>query len=134
MEVSWYAHVTNSVIVVAILNYLRTTQRYQRFANWVPMANGKVHVMMSGIGAAMTALGMHGAAEGSAGTGFKIVLLIPPLWVVAHAAWDVVQQMAGNQLVYWLALKAKQVEPMVTTPVHRGEAPVTVTKPLEQNP
>jgi hypothetical protein len=130
MEVSWYAHFANSVIVVAVLNYLRTTKRYQRFANWLPIANGKVHVLMSGLGAAMTAVGMHGAAEGSAGQGWKIVLMIPPLWVVLHAAWDIIQQMAGNQMIYWLALKSKQIEPVLTTQTPIG----AVTEPLVQKP
>ncbi len=134
MEVSWYSHLTNSVLVVTIINWLRGTKQYQQFADWLPVANGKVHVIMSLIGAAGTALGMHGAAEGSVGEGWKLVVMIPPLWVVLHAAWDVVQQAMGNQLVYWVALKAKQIEPMVTAPVHPGATPITVTEPLEKKP
>src|ERR1700689_3815449 len=94
MEVSLLSHLTNSAMIVYLLQYLKGTDWYRRFAAWMPMEEQKVHVLMSFIGAAATGMGMHGAVEGSSVAGWQIALTIPPLWVMLHALWDTAQQMA----------------------------------------
>ena len=117
MEVSLLSHVTNSALIVYLLQYLKGTQWYQRFAHWLPMADTKVHVLMSAIGAFCAAVGMHGTVKGDAGAGYMLTLAIPPLWVVLHATWDWAQQMALNQIVFALAVQQHAAAPVVTAQV-----------------
>lgn len=133
MEVSVLSHVTNSALVVYIIQYLKGTDWYQRFVKWMPMADNKVHVLMSAVGAAGTALGMHGAAKGSSVDGWTLTLMIPPLWVVAHAIWDLAQQLALNQIIFAIAVQQHAAAPVVTVPV-LGLPKATVTAPLEAKP
>lgn len=128
METSFLSHFTNSVLVVYGLQWLKGTARYQRLAAWLPIADHKVHILMSGIGAAASALGMHGTASGSYVSGWQLVLSIPPLWILAHAIWDWLQQMAANQFIFAIAVQQKAAAPVVTEKVLPG---VTVTAPLE---
>ncbi len=129
MEVSLLSHLTNSALVVYAIKYLRGTETYKKCVAWVPIANGKVHVLMSGIGAAATAVGMHGSVEGSSELGWHLALVIPPLWVIFHTLWDIGQQMALNQLVFAIAVQEHAAAPVITAPI----APeVTVTAPLEK--
>lgn len=131
MEVSVLSHVTNSALVVYILQYLKGTQLYKRFCAWMPIADKNVHVLMSALGAAGTALGMHGAVKGGSVDGWTLTLMIPPLWVVAHAAWDWAQQFALNQIIFAIAVQQKAAAPVITAEV----APkVTVTAPIEAKP
>ncbi len=133
MEVSVLSHVTNSALVVYTLQFLKGTVLYRRFAAWLPLAESQVHVLMSAIGAGATALGMHGAAQGSSTEGWVITLMIPPVWVVAHAAWDLAQQMALNQIIFAVAVQQKAAAPVMTVPLgHPAPAAgITVTTPLE---
>lgn len=132
MEVSVLSHVTNAALVVYLLQYLKGTAWYRRCAAWLPIADKNVHVVMSAIGAAATSLGMHGAVTGSVADGWKVALAIPPLWVIAHAAWDWGQQFALNQLTFALAVQQKAAAPVVTVPV--GHSDVTVTAPIKSIP
>lgn len=129
MEVSVLSHVTNSALVVYALQFLKGTATYRRFSAWMPMAESRVHVLMSALGAGMTALGMHGAAKGSSAEGWVLTLMIPPLWVIAHAAWDLAQQMALNQIIFAVAVQQKAAAPVVTVPVGHD---VTVTAPVQE--
>jgi hypothetical protein len=131
MEVSLLSHVTNSALVVYALQFLKGTQWYQRFARNLPIADTKVHVLMSAAGAFATSVGMHGAVTGTAGDGWKIVLAIPPLWVVLHATWDWAQQMALNQIVFALAVQQHAAAPVVT---ERVTPALAVTTPLQVKP
>jgi len=117
MEVSILSHVTNAALVVYTLKWLRGTKRYQRFAEWLPCENAKVHRAMSFLGAIASAGGMHGSIEGHAGIGWHLAADIPPLWVILHSSWDVIQQMMLNQVVFALAEKEKSAAPVVTVPV-----------------
>src|ERR1700685_2089578 len=117
MEVSLLSHFTNSALVVAIIQWLKGTARYQRFAAWLPVADAHVHVIMSAIGAFVTAAGMHGTVKGTASDGWMLTLAIPPLWVVLHAAWDWAQQFALNQLVFAIEVQRKEAAPVVTAQV-----------------
>ncbi len=129
MDVTLLSHVTNSALVVYLIQWLKGTARYQRFAAWLPIADNKVHVLMSAIGAFATGLGMHGAVEGSYIEGYHLTLLIPPLWVILHTLWDGAQQMALNQIVFAISVQQKAAAPVLTAPV-QGIQPVTVTVPL----
>ncbi len=130
MEVSLLSHFTNSLLVVQAIKWLRGTERYQAFAQWLPMAEGKVHVLMSLLGAAGTALGMHGAVTGTYSAGWSVTLAIPPLWVVLHAVWDVAQQFAANQFTFAIIAQQKAAAPVVTAPV-QGAPALKVTVPLQ---
>lgn len=128
MEVSLLSHFTNSALIVYLIQWLKGTQRYQRFANWLPIADTHVHVMMSALGALATAIGMHGAVKGTMGDGWVLTLAIPPLWIVLHATWDWAQQFALNQLVFAIAVQRKEAAPVVTAQV---TPKIAVTAPLE---
>jgi hypothetical protein len=117
MEVSPLSHVTNAALVVYILQYLKRTEWYQRFATALPLANDRVHVGMSALGAFATSVGMHVAVEGNSDAGWHLMLSVPPLWVLAHALWDWAQQMSLNQIVFALAVQRKEAAPVVTTQV-----------------
>jgi len=127
MEVSLLSHLTNSALIVYLLQYFKRTGWYRRFARWLPMEEQKVHVLMSAVGAFATSIGMHGAAEGSSSIGWTLTLVVPPLWVLFHALWDFMQQMALNQLVFALAVQQHAAAPVVTMPVAHD---VTVTAPI----
>lgn len=131
MEVSLLSHFTNSLLVVQIIQWLKGTARYRQFAQWMPIAEGKVHVLMSMIGAAASGLGMHGAAEGNAGIGWHLTVVIPPLWVVLHAAWDWAQQLTMNQLTFAVIAQQKAAAPVVTIPAPALAPKATVTVPAE---
>lgn len=124
MEVSLLSHLTNSALVVYGLKWLRGTERYKRFTKAIPCENATVHRVMSLIGASASALGMHGAVEGTSTAGYTLTLMIPPLWVLMHAAWDIGQQFALNQIVFALAVQEKAAAPVATVPVGQD---VTVT-------
>ncbi len=128
-EVSLLSHVTNSALVVYGLEWLKGTERYQRLCKAVPIADEKISVVMSGLGAWATAIGMHGAIEGSAALGWHLALTIPPLWVIFHAVWDWGQQFALNQIVFAIAVQQKKAAPVLTVPVAKD---VTVTAPIEK--
>lgn len=127
MEVSLLSHLTNSALVVYLLQYLKGTPTYQRFAAWMPMADKKVHVLMSALGAGATSFGMHGAVEGNAALGWHLALTIPPLWMIFHTLWDLAQQLALNQIVFAIAVQQKEAAPVATVPIGLG---ATVTAPL----
>lgn len=128
-EVSLLSHITNSAVVVYGLEWLKGTERYQKLCKAMPIADEKVSVFMSGLGAFVTALGMHGAIEGNAALGWHLALTIPPLWIVMHAAWDWAQQFALNQIVFAVAVQEKKAAPVLTVPI---ASDVTVTAPLEK--
>ncbi len=130
-EVSVLSHVTNSALVVYSLQFLKGTQTYRRFAEWMPMAEHRVHVLMSALGALGTAAGMHGAVVGSVGDGWQLTLAIPPLWVIGHAIWDWAQQFALNQLVFAVAVQQHAAAPVLTEQV---TPKVAITTPLETAP
>ena len=131
MEVSLLSHFTNSALIVYLIQWLKGTQRYQRFVTALPIADDRVHVLMSAIGAFATAVGMHGAVKGTSADGWVLTLAIPPLWVILHASWDWAQQMALNQLVFAIAVQRKEAAPVVTAKVTPS---LTVTTPLEAKP
>lgn len=128
MEVSLLSHFTNSALVVYLIQWLKGTKPYQRFAAWLPIADDHVHVLMSALGAFLTAIGMHGSVKGASTEGWVITLAIPPLWIVLHAAWDWAQQFALNQLVFAIAVQRKEAAPVVTAQV---TPKIAVTAPLE---
>lgn len=128
MEVSPLSHITNSMVVVQAIKWLRGTARYQRFAAWMPMAEGKVHALMSAIGALASSVGMHAAMTGNVALGWTITLGIPPLWVVAHALWDWTEQFATNQIVFAIAAQQKAAAPVLTEKIAPG---LSVTTPAE---
>lgn len=127
-ETSTLSHLTNAAIVVYALQYLKGTASYRHFAAWLPVADEKVHVLMSLVGAVGTGLGMHLATDGSADAGWKLALTVPPLWVMAHAVWDVARQFALNQLTFAIAVQQKAAAPVVTVPTATKD--VTITAPL----
>lgn len=129
MEVSLLSHVTNSALVVYSLQYLKGTQTYQRFAAWMPIADNRVHVLMSAIGAAATGVGMHGAVASTTEGGWLLTLAVPPLWVLFHALWDWAQQLALNQIIFAIAVQQHAAAPVVTA---RVAPALTVTTPLEK--
>ncbi len=91
-----------------------------------------VHRIMSLLGASATALGMHGAVEGTSAAGYTLTLMIPPLWVLFHTLWDIGQQFALNQLVFAIGVQEKAAAPVVTVPTPLPE--VTVTAPIKDKP
>lgn len=128
MEVSLLSHFTNSAMIVYLIQWLKGTQRYQRFAAWLPIADTHVHVVMSALGAFATAIGMHGTVKGTSDDGWMLTLAIPPLWIVLHASWDWAQQFALNQLVFAITVQQKEAAPVITAQL----APkIAVTAPLE---
>jgi hypothetical protein len=132
MEVSALSHLTNSALVVYGLEFLKGTVWYRRLSQALPMAESKVHLLMSAIGAFMTAVGMHGAVSGDSLAGWQLTLAVPPLWILLHAAWDWSQQMALNQIVFALAVQQKAAAPVVTaqvTPKLSVTAAAEVLKP-----
>ncbi len=128
-DASVLAHVTNSAIVVYLLQYLKGTARYQRFAAWMPIADSKVHVAVSALGAFGAALGMHGAVTGNYADGWQLALGIPPLWVMCHAVYDWCQQMALNQILFTATVQQKAAAPVVSVPV-APHSEVVVTAPI----
>lgn len=128
-EVSVLSHITNSALVVYLIQWLKGTARYQRFARWMPIAEGKVHVLMSALGAIGAGFGMHKTITGNWLDGWNVAFAIPPLWVMAHAAWDWSQQLALNQIVFAIAVQQKAAAPVVTVPVAKD---VTLTAPMEK--
>ncbi len=128
MEVSVLSHVTNSALVIWGLEYLKRKAWFQKLLGAVPVSNGKLYVLLSGIGAAIGTLGMHGAVEGNYVEGWKLALTIPPLWVILHAAWDLAQQMTLNQIGFAALVKQKAAAPVMTQAV---TPKVSVTVPLE---
>ena len=131
MEVSTLSHLTNSALVVYGLQLLKGTLWYRRLSQALPIAEGKVHFLMSLVGAAASSLGMHGAVEGSIIGGYQLTLAIPPIWVVLHAMWDTVQQLALNQILFALAIQQKQAAPVATVPVGQG---ISVTAAIPETP
>lgn len=126
-ETSILSHLTNSALVVYALQYLKGTEWYGKLAANLPIADRKVHLLMSALGAFAGAVGMHWAVEGGTDAGWKIAVSIPPLWVVLHGAWDWVQQLALNQLVFAVAVQQKAAAPVMTEAVTPR---VSVTTPL----
>lgn len=125
------SHLTNSAIVIYSLQFLKGTAAYRKFCAAMPMADRKVHMLMSAIGAFMTAVGMHGAVAGTSASGWQVTLAIPPLWVMFHALWDWAQQMTLNQLAYAIVLQQKEAAPVITIPVGHE---ATVTAPIKETP
>lgn len=132
MEVSLLSHLTNSALVVYGIKWLRGTKLYQRCVAWLPFDNATVHRLASLIGASATAIGMHGAVEGTSAAGYTLTLMIPPLWIVAHTLWDIGQQFALNQLIFAVAVQEKAAAPVATVPTVIPD--VTITTPLKDNP
>jgi len=133
METSVLSHFTNSALVVYAIQWLKSTDRYRRFAAALPMADSRVHVLMSAVGAFLTAAGMHGAVVGNMGAGWQITLAIPPLWVLLHAIWDWLQQLMLNQLIFAMTVQQKAAAPVGTvqlTPKVTVTAPLTEATPL----
>lgn len=130
MEVSVLSHVTNSIIVVQALQWLKTTTGYQRFAAAMPIADAKVHVLMSAAGAFGAAIGMHGAVAGSSEAGWQMTLSVPPLWLLLHSIWDWAQQFALNQGVFAITVQQKAAAPVVTA---RMSPDVSVTAPIGEH-
>ncbi len=130
METSILSHLTNSALVVYGLQFLKGTTSYRKFAAAMPMADNKVHVLMSALGAFGTAAGMHGAVGGSSLAGWTLTLAIPPLWVVFHGLWDWAQQFALNQIMYSIAVQQKAAAPVVTAQV---TPEVSVTTPFPKS-
>ncbi len=128
MEVSVLSHVTNSALVVYSLQYLKGTAWYRRCAAWLPIADKNVHVVMSGLGAFATSIGMHWAVEGTTAKGWQITIAVPALWVILHAIWDWAQQFALNQLLFAITLQEKAAAPVATVPIAQD---VTVTAALK---
>ena len=129
METSVLSHLTNSALVVLFIQWLKGTARYQRFAAWMPIADKKVHVLLSMIGAGASAFGMHGAVTGSLLAGGVFTFTFPPLWVMLHAGWDWVQQIALNWLTYVIAVQQRAAAPVGTVQVSPS---VAVTASLEK--
>ena len=129
METSVLSHVTNSLLVVYMLQYLKGTEWYTRLAKALPIAEENVHRIVAVIGAGGSALGMHGAATGSVDAGWSLTLAIPPLWVIFHATWDWIQQILLNQLMFAVTLQQKAAAAVVTAPVP-GASALKVTVPL----
>lgn len=132
-ETSLLSHLSNAALVVIALQYVRSTRLYQRFANWLPIANGKVHVIMAGLGGAATSLGMHGSAQGSVTKGWSILLTIPPLWLVLHAIWDWVNQCAIQWFAFKLAVNERAAAPVITVPLPHADATITAPIPHADN-
>ena len=65
--------------------------------------------VLSGIGAAVSAVGVHTAMVGDMHVGWSMTITIPPLLVFLHAVWDWMNQMALNQLVYSTAVETRTV-------------------------
>lgn len=129
IETSILSHLTNSALVVYALQYLKGTAWYSRLATNLPMAEEKVHLLMSALGAFGAAVGMHGAVAGSSGAGWAVTLSVPPLWVLLHSLWDWGQQLALNQIIFAIAVQQKAAAPVIT----QADTPrVSVTSPLEQ--
>ncbi len=93
----------------------------------MPCANAYVHRTASFIGACLSAVGIDYSVHGTIATGLVLGLVIPPLWVLAHTAWDVTVQMALNQLTFWIGVQEKAAAPVMTVPVAQE---VTVTAPI----
>lgn len=128
MEVSVLSHLTNSAVVVYFIQWLRGTTRYRQAAAWLPIADGKVHFLVSALGALASGVGMHWAVDGNVSAGWHLALTIPPLWVIFHATWDWVQQLALNQLTFALAVQRKAAVPVATQQLTRD---VSVTVPVD---
>ncbi len=122
-------HLTSAMLIVYVLKWLRSTKLYQRCVGWLPISNGKIHVIVSGIGAFIAAVGIHGSISGNYSDGWKYAGTIPSLAVMWHMAVDWGTQMAFNQGVFAVAVQEKAAAPVVTVPV--SVAPdVTVTAPI----
>lgn len=100
MEGAFISQLTSAAVVVYLLQFLKRTSWYPRFAAWLPMADAHVHRVVSVLGAFVSAVGVHIAFSGNAATGWQFAGTIPPLAVLAHACWDWAQQFALNQLTY----------------------------------
>lgn len=100
MDGALISQLTSAAMVVYLLQFLKKTSWYARFATWLPIADAHVHRLVSVMGAFLSAVGVHVAFTGSAAAGWHIAATIPPLTVLLHAAWDWAQQFALNQLTY----------------------------------
>ena len=128
-EGSFYSHLTNSAIVVAMIQWLKGTARYKRFAAWLPIADKKVHIIASMVGAGASSFGIHGAVTGSLLAGGVYSFTLPPLWVMLHAGWDWVSQVFLNWLTYVIAVQQRAAAPVATEQVIPKLA---VTQPLAE--
>lgn len=100
MDGALLSQVTSASMVVYLLQFLKKTSWYPRFAAWLPIADAHVHRLVSIAGAFVSAVGVHIAFTGNATTGWQFAGTIPPLTVLLHAGWDWLQQFALNQLTY----------------------------------
>jgi hypothetical protein len=100
MDGAFISQLTSAAVVVYLLQFLKKTVWYQRFATRLPIADAHVHRVVSLLGAFISAIGVHIAFTGNAASGWQFAGTIPPLAVVLHSGWDLLQQFALNQLTY----------------------------------
>lgn len=110
-----FSHITSAAIVVYGLQMLKNHPWYCRIVNDASLANKWVHRIVSMGGAAISGVGIHAATEGSMTTGWHIAIVIPPLWIVLHALWDLLNQLALQQLIFDGFVKGR-VPPVVSHP------------------
>ena len=96
MPDAFLSQLTASALVVYAIEQLKRSHWFP----WITAESKVLARLLSGVGAAVSAFGVHTAMEGSAGVGWSLTIHIPPLLIVLHAAWDWLNQMALNQLVY----------------------------------
>lgn len=96
MPEAFLSQLTASAIVV----YLIQTLKKSPYVPWLTMESKRAARILSGLGAALSAFGVHAAMSGDASAGWSVTITIPSVVTLIHAGWDWVEQMALNQLVF----------------------------------
>jgi hypothetical protein len=131
MDGAVISQLTSAAIVVYLLQYLKKTAWYPKFAAAVPMDAAHVHRLVSAAGALLSAVGVHIAFTGDVATGWHFAGTIPPLHEIVHSAWDWAQQFALNQLTYDAVLqragtKSIELSSLPTSPAPTMRLPVVL--------
>lgn len=105
MEGELLSHISSAATTVYLIQWLKRCPRYQRFVQWAPIRDRWVHRIISFVGAALGAEGIHIAVTGTVSEGFQLGVSIPPILVMLHTTWDIFSQFMVQQVGHDLATK-----------------------------
>lgn len=87
---------TASAMTAYAIEWLKRSQYFP----FITAETKTVNRVLSAIGAALTAFGIHTAIEGSSGAGWHVTIAIPSTVLLLHAVWDWAKAFVLNQAVF----------------------------------
>ena len=105
MDQEFLSQLTSAAVVVYALQWLKRSTLFP----WITMESERLNRLLAGVGAAISAAGVHFAfavAENTSGT-YVITISGLSLLNVLHGLWHVVNQFAIQQLAFDAVVKPK---------------------------